>query len=169
MARAALVIWLLSSALLAARQPANDEYEVKAAFLYNFLKYVEWPGSPSGPIIVCVAGQNPFGPVFFQTMRDQIGGREVVGREIYEPDDQCHVVFVPRTASKAYVREARGKPVLLVGESPDFLREGGIINFVPEQGKLRFEIDAQAAERAKLRISPSLLRLRREPGTSAAK
>jgi hypothetical protein len=163
-ARALLIAWLLGGAAVGAQPTASNEYDVKAAFLYNFLKYVEWPGSPTGPIIVCVAGQNPFGQVFFDTMRDQIAGREVSGRQITEPSDECNVIFVPSTASGAYVRHARGKPVLLVGESADFLSQGGIIRFVREGTKLQFEIDAEAARQAGLTISPGLLRLRRVPG-----
>lgn len=165
-----LIAWLLASALLGGQQPpATSEYDLKAAFVYNFIKYVQWPGNATGPLTVCVAGQNPFGPVFFQTMRDQIDGREIRGMEIYEPQDDCQVIFVPHTASRAYVRQARGKPVLLVGESPDFLRDGGIINFVRDGTKLQFEIDVDAAVRAGLTISPSLLRLRRISGAPGAK
>jgi hypothetical protein len=164
-ARAVFVLWLLATVSLTAQGPPVPEYEAKLAFLYSFLKYVEWPGPANAPILVCVAGQNPFGrTALLETMRDQVNGREVTAEEILEPDERCNVVFVPETAKGGYVREAKGKPVLLVGESDDFLKEGGIIRFVEHKGKLRFEIDVEAAQRAKLRISPSLLRLRHNAG-----
>jgi hypothetical protein len=166
-----LLAWFLCSVTLAAQKPPTSasEYELKLAFIYNFLKYVEWPGPPTAPLIVCVAGQNPFGQAFSDTMRDQVNGRPLEAREILEPDESCNVVFVPRTASRAYARAARGKPVLTIGETEDFLTDGGIIRFVEQGSKLRFEIDNDAAAKAKLYISPSLLRLRHNASSPRAK
>lgn len=172
MARTVLIAWLmLGPAWLSAQKPpaAVPEYDLKLAFLYNFLKYVEWKGKPASELLVCAAGQNPFGDAFFATMRDQVNGRPIKGEVIPEPDDRCHVVFVPLTAKGGYVREARGKAVLTVGETDDFLREGGIIRFVTEGTKLRFEINAEQAERVGIHISPSLLRLRHNAGNPVAK
>ena len=89
-----------------------------------------------------------------------IGGREIVPQVILEPDPACAVVFVPRTASRrAYLRAAEGLPVLTVGESPDFLELGGIINFVTEGSEVRFQVDTERARRHKLTISSRLLSL----------
>ena len=74
----------------------------------------------------------------------------------------CHVLFIHRgVRHEPYLREARGQPLLTVGEVPDFLRDGGIVNFVVEDGKVRFDIDREAAARANLAISSRLLRLAR--------
>jgi hypothetical protein len=80
--------------------------------------------------------------------------------------DGCHVLFVPAGVNAApHLRDAHSGPLLTVGESPDFLRDGGIINFVMQDGKVRFEINQEAASRAQLRISSRLLRLALPPET----
>ena len=140
------------------------EYQVKAVYLFNFARFVEWPPeAQSGPLTICVAGQNPFGAVLDETLRgESVNNRPLTARVIPGPEPGCHVIFVPQGApTTAYLRAARGGPTLTVGETPDFLAQGGIINFILEGGKVRFQIDAKAAERADLRISSHLLRLAR--------
>src|SRR5205814_3023140 len=140
------------------------EYQVKAGYLFNFLKFIEWPDrTESGPLTICIAGHNPFGGVLAETLRaERVNNRSLATRVIPEPQAGCAVIFVPKdTATTAYLRAVRGAPTLTVGERPGFIGEGGIINFVLEQGKVRFEIDPKAAERADLRISSHLLRLAR--------
>ena len=143
------------------------EYRVKAAYLFNFAKFVEWPDAgATGPITICVAGRNVFGDALADTVKGEtINGRPLAVRLILEPQPGCHIVFVPRgAAASAYLRSARTSPSLTVGESPDFIEQGGIVNFTREGANVRFEIDSDAAERAGLRISSRLLRLARGPG-----
>ena len=145
-------------------QEVSYEYQVKAAFLYNFIRFVEWPPSAqSGQVTVCIAGRNPLGSFLEETVKGETtDGRPIVPKVILEPDPTCKVVFVPKgAATSAYLREARGVPVLTIGEVDDFLDAGGIINFYVENSKVRFEISPQAAERAQLRISSRLLQLAR--------
>jgi hypothetical protein len=140
------------------------EYQVKAVYLFNFAKFVEWPAeAQAGPLTICVAGQNPFGDALDEALRgESVNNRSLTARVIPGPEPGCHVIFVPRgAATTAYLRAARGAPTLTVGETPDFLAQGGIINFILEGGKVRFQIDSKAAERADLRISSHLLRLAR--------
>jgi hypothetical protein len=146
-----------------AAQDVSLEYRVKAAFLYNFVKYVEWPNPEADEILICVAGQNPFGTVLEQLVRNErIRDRPLRVEVILEPRPDCDVVFTPRTANiTAYLRAAAGMPVLTVGESPRFIEAGGIINFVAEGSSVRFEINRGAADRARLRISSRLLQLAR--------
>ena len=148
-----------------AAQAVSAEYQVKAAYLYNFVKFVEWPVDvATGTLVICVAGRNPFGMVLQDIVRNEaIAGRAIEARVILEPDDGCDVVFVPQgAASNAYLRAAAGRPVLTVGESPTFIGQGGIANFyINETGNVRFEVNPAAAERAKLRISSRLLQLAR--------
>lgn len=156
---------LVPCALIAQEVPL--EYRVKAAYLFNFVKFVEWPGTaPPGPIVVCIAGRNVFGEVLDETIRGEtIDGRPLVTRVLLEPAHGCHVVFVPRgAATGAYLQAARGAPVLTVGESDTFIAAGGMVNFILDGGNVRFEIDARKAEAAGLRISSRLLRLARTPG-----
>jgi YfiR/HmsC-like len=164
--RLALVLALAASAALQA-QEIPLEYRVKAAFLFNFAKFIEWPAdSDSGPLQICVAGRNVFGDALVDTVRgENINGRPLAVRVILEPEPGCHIIFVPRGATTAaYLRAARSSPSLTVGEMPDFIAQGGIVNFTLEGTSVRFEIDAEAAERVGLRISSRLLRLARSPG-----
>jgi hypothetical protein len=145
-------------------QDVSKEYRVKAAFLYNFVKFVEWPSrTDPGPIVICVAGQNPFGSVLVETIRGEtVVGRTLESRVILEPDGGCHVIFVPAGANaSAYLGAARGTPRLTVGESPDFIQQGGLVRFYLDAGTVRFEINRERAERSGLRISSRLLQLAR--------
>jgi hypothetical protein len=141
-------------------QTATLEYQVKAAYLFNFLKFVEFPPA-AGPLNICVAGRNPFGTALDETVRgEQIQGRQVTSRVILEPEPNCDVVFIPaNAATAAYLRAARGTSTLTVGETDQFIMQGGIVNFVRQGNNVRFEIDPIAAEQAKLRISSRLLQL----------
>jgi hypothetical protein len=157
-----LVIGLSLSS--ASAQGVSQEYRVKAAYLYNFLKFVEWPEDAApGPLTICVAGRNPLGTVLRDLVRDQlVNDRPIEARIILEPEEGCHIIFVPEgAATEAYLRGARGTPVLTVGESSTFLEQGGIANFYIERGNVRFEINPAAAERARIRISSRLLQLAR--------
>jgi hypothetical protein len=169
----AAIVSVLTSACLAAvalAQPAAPtfEYQVKAAFLLNFLRYVEWPAAAvgEGPLTLCIAGRNPFGNALEETVRgERIAGRPITTRVILEPEPGCHAMFVAQgAATQAYLRASQGMPVLTVGEVSDFIAQGGIINLLLDGANVRFEIDQQGAERAGLRISSRLLRLARSPG-----
>jgi hypothetical protein len=147
-----------------AAQDVSKEYRVKAAFLYNFVKFVEWPArTEPGPIVICVAGRNPFDSILDDTIRGEtVRGRSLTARVILEPDPACHVTFVPTGANAvAYLRAARGTPMLTVGESLDFIQQGGLIRFYLDGGTVRFEINRDGAERAGVRISSRLLQLAR--------
>jgi hypothetical protein len=148
----------------ACAQTVPLEYQVKAAYLFNFAKFVDWPAAlSSGPLVICVAVPNPFGMVLEETVHGEtISGRPIVQKTIAAPEPGCHVVFVPRGASaSAYIGASRGIPVLIVGETPHFIADGGMINFVIDGGTVRFEINQDAASRAGLQISSRLLRLAR--------
>ena len=159
------IIVALTVAPLQAQEPPL-EYQVKAAYLYNFVKFIEWPpAARNGTLTICTAGSNPFGAALDDIVRgESINGRAIAARAIYAPQQGCDVVFIPRgVAAAEYLRAARTAPILTVGESPDFVAQGGIINFVRDAGMIRFEIDRDAAARAGLHISSRLLRLAREP------
>jgi hypothetical protein len=145
-------------------QDVTREYQVKAVFLYNFAKFVEWPPSAlAGPLTICIAGRNPLGTFLDETVRGEtVGGRPIHTRIILEPEPGCHVMFIPDGAAVgAYLRASRTAPTLTIGETPAFIGLGGIISFFIEDGNVRFEINPQAAERAQLRVSARLLQLSR--------
>jgi len=141
-----------------------DEYQVKAAFLFNFAKFVEWPpnsfASPADPISICVLGSNPFG----HTLEDVVRGKSVDGhgfavRDIGKMNQAagCQILYI--AGSKKQTVEQPPAGVLIVGESERFAQSGGIIGFRLEGGKVRLEINVEAAEQRKLRISSKLLSL----------
>jgi hypothetical protein len=164
---------LLLSVLLCAgtawtsAQDAGLEYRVKAAYLFNFTKFIQWPDAAVADgrrFSICVAGRNPFGPALASTvMGETAAGLPMAARVVNANDAaDCHVLFVPRgVAAAPYLRGVAKSPVLTVGESPGFLAQGGAINFVLDGGRVRFEINQAAAERAQLRISSRLLQLGR--------
>jgi hypothetical protein len=157
------------------RAQRSLEYEVKAAFLYNFVQFVEWPAEslPAGePFRLCLAGANPFAGVLERTVAgEQAAGRpiaiEVLAAEA--SPSRCQVLFVPRSQASrtaALIRAAGTGAVLTIGESPRFLDAGGLINFIVDGGHVRFDIAAEAAAVRELRISSKLLRVARSTGSS---
>lgn len=161
MPRWRLVIALVALASSAAAQAPQTLYELKAVYLLNFLRYVEWPTRPAtGPLVVCVVGLEQVGAVLQNTIKgERVDGRPIEARVIQEPSTDCHIVFAPTGVNtSAYIRAARG--TLTVGESPAFLEQGGAIAFLVVDRRLRFAINAEAAAKAEVRISSRLLRLR---------
>lgn len=146
-----------------AQDDASAEYRVKAEYLVNLIKYVEWPNAVSGPLVVCVAGQNPFGATLDNLVRNEsFRGAQVQTRVILEPDPACNLVFAPRTSRvSAYLRATAGMPVLTVGETLRFLQQGGMIRFYPQGANVRFDINREAAERVGLKINARLLEVAR--------
>ena len=166
MRRAAIAMLLVAAGTTVSAQDVPLEYRVKAAYLYNFVRFVEWPpAAADGPVEICVVRPNPFGDVLVETLRgERLDGRPVVPRLVDAPEPGCQVVFVPAgSAAAPAIRAVQSTPTLTVGESPDFIRQGGIVNFVRDGANVRFEIDETAARRAGLRISSRLLRLARMP------
>ena len=159
---------LVAGAALALAQPqAVDEYRVKAAFLYNFAKFVEWPAdsfkSVSDPITICVLG-NPFGGRLEETVNGKrIDERPLIVREIADLAEGrgCNILFVSTQKKLTYdlLSRVNGSPILTVGDCANFAARGGIIGFRLENGKIRLEINVGAADRARLRISSKLLSL----------
>jgi len=152
-----------------AQTDEEAEYRLKLAFLYNFAQFVYWPpdafASPSAPLTMCVAGQNPFPGDIERGLRGRLaGGHPIELRKLKANDDAraCHIIFVPAGDKKLTERilaAVKGSKTLTVGESAGFADMGGVINLVPAQNKLRFEINLDAAQRTQLKISSKLLAL----------
>lgn len=148
-----------------------SEYQVKAAFLFNFAKFVEWPAdafaSSQAPFVICVLGEDPFGPMLDATLAGKtMGTHPVLLRRIKEHSDarRCHIVFVSSSESRnfaAVVDSVRGFAVLLVGDTDGFAAAGGSIEFTLEGNHVRFLINPDAAQRAGLMLSSKLLMLAR--------
>ncbi len=164
-----LPILLLLFGTLIGRGATVSETEVKAAFLYNFAKFVEWPAeafsSETAPIQLAILGDEDVTAKLKTLLSDKKAhGRSFEVKRIINPQDAktCQMVYVTSAENRRafQVLEATRKlPVLTIGESDQFLDLGGMINFVFEDTQLRFEINSEAAERVKLEISSKLLRL----------
>lgn len=149
---------------LQAAQPPS-EYEVKAAFLLNFTRFVEWPSSafadPSSPFAICVIGKNPFAGALEELLRGEtVADRKLLVRRFNEipPPKSCQIEFiVAGGGSLAAALERVGSGVLTVGDGDAFARDGGMIGFVIEDRRVRFDINRQAAETAGLKLSSRLL------------
>jgi len=162
------LVFLLAAALHG-ETPAVDEYQVKAAFLYNFAKFVEWPAgtfATSGqPIAICIAGQNPFGSTLEGMVRDKtVGDRTFVVRRLADPQSAgpCQILFIgggERKRSRPWLEQTKNAAILSVGESDDFTASGGVVNFKLDGTRVRIQVCLEAADRAKLRISSKLLSL----------
>jgi len=165
-------LWAAPGALAAtARTPEKDlEYGLKAAFLFNFAKFVDWPPAafePAAPFTLCVFGDDPFGAVLDSTVAGEaVAGRPIAVRRGTRIADLkgCHILFVSR-AERGRLPEVlaavRGGNALTVGESDGFLADGGMIRFYLEANKVRFAVNLAAVERSPLKISSKLLRLAR--------
>jgi hypothetical protein len=159
---------LFSPALLFAEEPIPSlEYQVKASMIYNFLQFISWsPESlpPSADIAVCIVAPDKFGAAIDELANELVQGRRLTVRRMSALDEieQCRVIFVDaeETARFAPVfAEMQARSILTIGESEDFLSKGGVINFLTENGKLRFEINHRAALDSRIQISSKLLRL----------
>jgi len=152
-----------------AQQSDPDEYQVKATYLYNFGKYVKWPASvPASKadfFPVCVFGQDPFGAILDSTLAGEtLDGKPVVLRRISKPQDgvECRILFISSTEEK-HLKEIlaalSGGGVLTVSDMPDFTRRGGVIQFLLEGERIRFEVNLANAENSKLVLSSELLKV----------
>lgn len=143
----------------------NAEYKVKAAFLYNFVKFVRWPDASFGTeqaVNICILGQDPFGDSIAFIEDKHVGGRALrIIRDLTPTDTHfCHLLFISHSEqpqAEALIARLQERPVLSVGDMPGFARQGGIINFTMIQGRVKLEINAAAARKAGLNIDPALL------------
>jgi hypothetical protein len=145
------------------------EYEVKAAFLVNFLKFVEWPqgeNSRNSAYYICVLGNSPFGPSLVTLQNKIVTGKRVITKLCKEPHDtnNCHIVIISASEKESVgsiLEEIRDSNILTVSDMKGFARAGGIIQLVTEGDKVHFWVNINAASRAKLKISSQLLKLSR--------
>jgi YfiR/HmsC-like len=154
---------------LAAQQKGPSEFQVKAAYIYNFGKFVKWPAvAPSnqtGTFTICVLDGDPFGDTLQSTLGGEaVGGKPVAIKRLSKPDEAvaCHILFI----SSAQGKSLRGiltavdqASVLTVSDMPDFSRRGGMIQFVLEGNRIRFEINLESAEKSHLVFASELLKV----------
>lgn len=178
--RARFLILLLAAALLAI--PAQlawsasetSEAEIKIAYLYNFARYVKWPesafASDDAPILICVLGDDSFASEakgIIGSRRVGEHGVQVVTRPAVEQTSNCHILYIPASASAQHsevISNLGSQSVFTVSESAGFARSGGVANFIREDRKIRFEINRKAASKAGLKVSARLLRVAKVVG-----
>jgi hypothetical protein len=166
-----LCVLLSGAPLVRAQRELPSEYEVKAAFLYNFAKFVEWPAdthsNPSAPIRLCVLGEDPFGRILDRAVQDKsINGHELTILRSRQAQElrACHILFISASEKKhlpEIFAALQGSSVLSVGDTEQFAELGGTIQFTLQDNRVRFTINLDAAERARLKISSKLLSLAR--------
>jgi len=170
--RLAICAVLVGLILGLAPAQAAPEYEVKAAFLYNFAKFIDWPGSTatnlSAPFVLGIVGEDPFGDRLAGiAQHEKIKGRTMEIRH-YRPGDDltgCQVLFVARAETaraQDLLRLAQEKSILSVGEDEEFLDQGGMIAFAIVEKNVRFDINAKAMGKAELKCSSKLLAIARQ-------
>jgi hypothetical protein len=165
-----MAIWMTDwPAASFAAEARPGEYERKAAFIFNFSQFVEWPtnafNSASEPMIIAVVGSDPFGPILDRVVRDEkVGGRALVVERYARVEEmkRCHILFVSKAVAAQWpeiLRAIQNKPVLTVSDMDRFSARGGMIHLVTEQDLVRIRLNPEVARRADLTISSKLLRL----------
>jgi hypothetical protein len=172
LAAAATALWILPAAAAprAAASAELPEYSVKAAFLYHFAQFVEWPSDTAGApstLTIGVLGDDPFGDQLDRVaLGKTVGGRTLSVRRLAAPEEaaRCDILFISTSEAgrlSEILARLGGAPVLTVGEADRFARRGGMIGFFFEDGRVRLEVNVKAAEAARLRVSSKLLSVAR--------
>jgi hypothetical protein len=182
---AILPILLAAMALNAQNTAGSAEYLIKAGFIYNFANLVQWPSSSfaqaDSPIVIVILGEDHFGTTLDRALDGKkVNARSFVikrAKSISElqrtlgPQKDCQILYVS-SSEMPHLSDAiqmlKGVPVLTIGETPGFARNGGIINLILEDNKVRFEVNVAAAKDADLNISSRLLALARIIQTPAS-
>jgi YfiR/HmsC-like len=165
---ALVVLWALIGTPLLCPQSSPTEYQVKAAYLYNFGKFVEWPTgvtASESSFNICMLGQDRFSSTFGTTIAgESIKGKNILIKRIPRAQDAvgCHILFIS-SSEEARLKEILGAldktSVLTVSDLPQFTRRGGMIQFVMDSNRVRFEVNLTNAERTGLTVSSQLLKV----------
>ena len=148
------------------QRASASAYQIEAVYLYDFSKFVAWParaGANNEPFSICVLGEDPFGAVLDATLSgESIQGSNLVAKRISKPENAagCKIVFVSNseeTRLKEILTAFDGANILTVSDIPNFSQRGGMIQFVLEGDKVRFEVNVKNAENAGLTLSSDLL------------
>ena len=154
--------------LAAAPESPSLEYQVKAAFLLNFTKFVDWPETGSGDVqarvTICIPEEDPFAGALDKMVEgENVNGRKLTVQRIRNGETgSCQVLFLGHSMKDIPgMLERAGHGVLTVGEEASFLRDGGMIAFVIENRRVRFDVKLSAAAAGGIRISSKLLKVAR--------
>jgi hypothetical protein len=165
-----LLVTLMTAAfILTAQTPSSRAYQVKAAFLFNFSQFVDWPSDAftdtEAPMVIGILGEDPFGTYLEEIVsNERINGHPLTISHFQDINDikNCHILFVnvKRTDQLSEIlTKLKQRNILTVSDSPSFIKDGGMIRFMTEDNKIRLQINPQAARSAELNISSKLLKL----------
>ena len=166
-----LALLLTGPSPLLATTDATQEYRVKGAFLYNFILFVDWPAAAfatdQSPFTIGILGKNPFGTTLESLNSQSVKNRKIVVRSLASVEDakECQLLFISaseRSRLDQILTALHNTPVLTVSDLEGFVGDGGMIDFIILEDKVRFEINLKEALIAKLRISSQLLKLARD-------
>jgi len=164
-----ILTWLLVGFLGLARAQPAPEASVKAVFLYNFTRFVEWPetafASPDAPFVIGIIGPDPFGSALQEAVAgERVGGHPIRVHRYQLPAEarDCHLLYIvdrdPEKVREMLAQLPR-RALLTVGESAQFARQGGMIRFLTRNNKIRLEINPATVRAAQLSISAKLLQV----------
>ena len=169
----ALLVLLLAAVVLTVQTVRGEEngareYQVKAAFILNFAKFIDWPAAAStdASFTICTLGTDPFDEAFNSLKGKTIKGKPVAIRHLARVEDlrECQLLFIGSSERKhlaSIVKATRSSHLLTVSEVDGFCQAGGGINLVNEKSKVVFEINTKATQQAGLKVSSQLLKLAR--------
>jgi hypothetical protein len=155
----------------------SREYKIKAAFLFNFTKYVEWPAesfkSDSAPFTIGILGVDPFGNALDLLADQNVRGRKIILKKVRRVDEAggCQLLFVCSSEKgqwRTIITELKGRNILTISDIDQFAGGGGMIGLVQVEDKIQFEVNLDAAQQAKLKISSQLLKLAKIVSNSKA-
>ncbi len=164
-AQRALLLGILAAGICPAQ--VFNEYQVKAAFLYSFAKFVEWPpqafSSPSSAIGICILGDDPFGNFLDDTVRGKsVGGRPLAVYRLtdFPAGHECKILFIAsseRRRMPALLASVATPGLLTVGDTAEFAAQGGVIGLRLDGERIRLLVNLTSAEKAQLRVSSRVL------------
>lgn len=164
--RTMLFLILAGVQLLYGQAPVQREYQVKAAFLYNFTQFIEWPpesfAASDAPFIIGIVGNDPFGAYLDEIVAgEKTMGHPIVVKRYDDINDAsgCHLLFISNSYIKKDTDNLPRENMLTVSDANNFMASGGIIGFFTENGKIKFQVNLTAAKSANLAISSKLLRV----------
>jgi hypothetical protein len=162
----ALTLALALTGLPARAQQAVSEYSMKAVLLFRLPQFVYWPDNDGQAprLMLCLAGENPFGNALDRLARERVGGRpvEIVQLAALGDDIQCDYIFISRSESAAVdalLRKLAGRRTVTVSDIPGFARAGGMVELTLSDGRVGVALNRRAAQRQGLEFSAQLLRL----------
>ncbi len=160
-------IWFLLIGTVLSAQAPVEEYKIKAAFIFNFTQFVNWPeqslGPPGSPFVIGILGEDPFEGYLQEIIKgESVKGHPLVIRHFKNVEDvkSCHVLFIDiKGNDDAILKKLEGRNILTISEEEKFAHDGGMVRIYTKQNKIQIQINPEAANKASLTISSKLLKL----------